>query len=406
MSSAPAHDLDVAILGGGIAGLWLLDELASRGCRAVLLETAALGTGQTIGSQGIIHGGLKYMLAGTITPPAKAISEMPEVWRRCLAGQRQPDLSAVTVRSDGCWIWGTGSIKSRIFLLGSNIALRAKPVEVERAGWPPALAAARGKVLKVPEPVLDTSSLMRAFSDRNTGRVLWVDREPEFAKEDGVWRVAVSSPDGSHAAVLRPRLLVLAAGEGNAGLRERLGLPAGAMQTRPLHMVMARGRNLPPLFGHCVDGTTPRVTITSATDSAGRTVWQVGGQIAEDGVPMDRDAYVAHARRELLACVPGLDLSGVGLASYRVNRAEAATASGQRPDDAQVAREGDVVTVWPTKLAFAPRATERVIELISPASGVAPWQTGPAPAGRQPILPDWPRPPVALPPWERETQWT
>ena len=39
--------LDVVIFGGGIAGLWALDELTDRGYRAALLEAGKLGQGQT-----------------------------------------------------------------------------------------------------------------------------------------------------------------------------------------------------------------------------------------------------------------------------------------------------------------------------------------------------------------------
>ena len=59
--------IDIAILGGGIAGLWLLNLLVSRGYSVVLLEKEALGAGQTIASQGMIHGGVKYALQGLLT---------------------------------------------------------------------------------------------------------------------------------------------------------------------------------------------------------------------------------------------------------------------------------------------------------------------------------------------------
>ncbi|HEY6200467.1 MAG TPA: FAD-dependent oxidoreductase, partial [Candidatus Binatia bacterium] len=52
--------LDVLIFGGGAAGLWCLERFRSAGYHALLLESAALGCGQTIAAQGIIHGGGKY----------------------------------------------------------------------------------------------------------------------------------------------------------------------------------------------------------------------------------------------------------------------------------------------------------------------------------------------------------
>src|SRR5665213_2066743 len=50
---------DIAIFGGGIAGLWLLNRLRTAGYSALLFESGALGGGQTNKAQGIIHGGMK-----------------------------------------------------------------------------------------------------------------------------------------------------------------------------------------------------------------------------------------------------------------------------------------------------------------------------------------------------------
>ena len=83
---------DVAIIGGGIAGLWLLNRLVKAGYNAVLLEQTALGGDQTAASQGMIHGGIKYTLSGSITGASEAIADMPDHWRSCLAGEGDVDL--------------------------------------------------------------------------------------------------------------------------------------------------------------------------------------------------------------------------------------------------------------------------------------------------------------------------
>jgi len=57
-------ELDVAIFGGGVAGLWTLARLIKQGFNAHLFECNQLGAGQSIASQGIIHGGTKYALTG------------------------------------------------------------------------------------------------------------------------------------------------------------------------------------------------------------------------------------------------------------------------------------------------------------------------------------------------------
>jgi len=162
-------------------------------------------------------------------------------------------------------------------------------------------------------------------------------------------------------------------------------------------MLMLRGA-LPELNGHCVDGAGTRLTITTDSDSAGRSVWQVGGRIAEDGVEMDAETFLRHGAGEIRATLPGLDLGGVEFSSYRIDRAEAA-ASGNRPDDVSVAAEGNVIVAWPTKLALLPRLAERIVAIL--ACPDTPAETGPGA-----VFEDWPRPEIAEAPWECQTSWT
>jgi hypothetical protein len=335
------------------------------------------------------------------------VAEMPEIWRGALSGKSSPDLSGTTVRSEHCYIWGTGSIKSWIFMAGSSIALRTTPEPVEKSNWPAALAHVPGKVLRVAEQVIDSASMMGRLAELTRGFVGHIDgaTPPEFEQDGGgmVAGVRVRLASGEMLN-LRPTTMVLTAGEGNAGLRERLRLPGEIMQRRPLHMLMVRGK-LPELFGHCVGGARPRITVTTAMDSAGRTVWQVGGQLAEDGVNLGRAELAQHALRELRECIPGVDLSQAECSSYRVNRAEAATTTGQLPDDVHIVREQNVITAWPTKLALAPRLAERIVQQLYKSSEKA-W-TSPAVSGaaRAPLGIAVAMPPVAKPPWETEAEW-
>ncbi|HEX2974250.1 MAG TPA: hypothetical protein VHP11_18085, partial [Tepidisphaeraceae bacterium] len=125
----------------------------------------------------------------------------------------------------------------------------------------------------------------------------------------------------------------------------------------------------------------------------GRTVWQVGGQIAEDGVSQTPADLIAVAKQELLTCLPGLDLRDAQFATYRIDRAEAVTATGQKPDDVHVIHDGNILTAWPTKLALAPRLAECILQWL------------PQPKESAPVNLDWPTPPVAQLPWEAQTQW-
>ncbi|MEC8427025.1 MAG: FAD-dependent oxidoreductase, partial [Pseudomonadota bacterium] len=65
-SSPTVIQLDIAVIGGGIAGLWLLNRLQREGYHCALFESEALGSDQSVASQGMIHGGIKYTLSGAL----------------------------------------------------------------------------------------------------------------------------------------------------------------------------------------------------------------------------------------------------------------------------------------------------------------------------------------------------
>jgi glycerol-3-phosphate dehydrogenase len=391
-------DVETVIFGGGAAGLWLLDELMRRRRSALLIERHTLGSGQTVGSQGIIHGGLKYTLSGLLTRSAAAIREMPSVWRDCLAGRREPRLTGTRIRSPFCYLWRTDSISSRLGMIGARFGLRVAPAAVDAGDRPDVLSGCPGTVARLDEQVIAPETLIADLADRHAGRLLLVQTIDFKRNAPGQIRaIEIQNPHTHQTLSLRPAHVVLTAGGGNAELRRQTGLSPESMQRRPLHMVLARGP-LPVLNGHCVDGSKTRVTITSDRDAAGRTVWQIGGQIAEDGVAMDERRLVAHARRELADVIPGLDLSAVEWATYRVDRAERAVAGGARPDTPQVLHEGNVLTAWPTKLAFVPQLAQDLADrIVSTAGSALPG------AWRSPQ--EWPRPEVARPPWETVAEW-
>ncbi len=387
---------DVAIFGGGAAGLWTLDVLVARGLSTVLLESDRLGGGQTVCAQGIIHGGMKYTLNGILSGSAAALRGMPDHWRACLAGRREPHLTATRVRADHCYLWRTGSARSRLGMIGARIGLRSKPQPVPAGQRPEPLASCPG-VARIAEPVIDPVSLVNELGRRHHRCIMKVDATQGIAMDHDRGRVTsimLSAPGGGDRCRIEPGTVVLTAGAGNADLAAMAGIGrAVPQQQRPLHMLMMRG-GLPELNGHCVDGARTRVTITSDTDTAGRRVWQIGGQIAEDGVEMDSQTLVRHGAAEIRAVLPDLDLGGVEWGTYRIERVEAA--GGGRPDDVSVTAVHNVVVAWPTKLALVPRLARRITELVP-----GPTQTGHA------VAPDgWPRPGLAKPPWETQEQWS
>jgi len=106
---------------------------------------------------------------------------------------------------------------------------------------------------------------------------------------------------------------------------------------------------------------------------------------------LDEAQLFAHACEELRHSLPDLNLAGLEWAAYHIDRAEAATRTGQMPDDAQIIAEGNIVTAWPTKLALAPRLAQRILQLLPPPAHAGGPVQGPAP-------------PLARAPWET-AQW-
>jgi len=391
--------LDAVILGGGAAGVWLLDRLSRQGCHVVLLETRALGAGQTLASQGIIHGGLKYTLKGLLTPSAKSIRGMPNVWRNALLGRGMPNLTHTRLRSECCYLWRTDGLTSWAGMLGARLGLQVKPETLPVEDRPEALANVNGAVARLAEQVICPASFLADLLRQYRDRILRIADDVQFdLKSPGeVDAVRIVSPEDGRELKLRPRHVVFTAGAGNARLRHLAGLDDAVMQRRPLHMTLVRG-NLPALCGHCIDGAHTRVTITSAVDALGHTVWQVGGQVAEVGVSMSAPELTQHVRSELVAVLPGVSFDNTEWSTYQADRAEGMTPNGSRPETIQVLCAGNVTTGWPTKLALAPALAEEIATRISAEASSKLFNLSP--------LANWPRPAVALLPWdEPNREW-
>jgi len=398
MPSQNPLQLDAIIIGGGIAGLWTLAELTRRGHRCILLEKTALGTGQTIASQGIIHSGLKYTLAGLMNPSARAIRDMPDLWKRCLAGTFHPDLSSATIRAESCHLWQTRSLRSRAGMIGARAGLRVKPVALTGDHRPGILRTCPGTVARLDEQVIDPESVLNALATPLRNRIFHIPdsalKSIELYPDYVEFTLTLS---GEPPQLLRAQRLILTAGSGNAALRAQLGLSSHAQQRRPLHMVMLRGLadELPELNAHCVDGGRTRVTVTSAIDSSGRRIWQIGGDLAEIGVELDERQQIHRAAAELASVLPDLDLSSAQWATYRADRAEHHSPRTRRPSDISILTDGPVLTCWPTKLALAPRLAEQITRHCGK----------PQHPHSSDELPSWPTPPTAHPPWEEARRW-
>ncbi len=380
---------DVLIVGGGVAGLWLNARLRAKGYATLLVERESLGGGQSVKSQGIIHGGAKYALHGALSGASEAIADMPRRWREALDGTGELDLSGVRLLSDAHYLWSPGTLAGNLTSFFASKAVRGRVDQVKGEQLPPALQNPKfkGKVYRLAELVVDVPSLINRLAELAGDSLLAADAIEPLHDNGQLVGLRV---DGRE---IRAQRIVLSAGRGNADLLASLGIAQPSQQLRPLHMVMVKGPSLKPLYAHCLGGgPKPRITVTSHPSADGEWVWYLGGDLAEaDGVARDEAAQIEAARKELTQLLPWIDLSTAQWATLRVERAEPAQSGLVRPDNAFLSDHGALLVGWPTKLALAPDFADRVLSHLE-RDGIRP--------AAQAALPELPRPVIGRTAWE------
>jgi len=380
---------DIAIIGGGIAGLWLNAQLRQRGFNTLLIEKDALGGGQSVKSQGIIHGGAKYALHGALSGSSEAIADMPDRWRKALNGEGELDLRGVRLLSDAHYLWSPGSIAGNLTSFFASKAMRGRVDQVKGQQLPAALQDKdfKGRVYRLAELVLDVPSLVQRLVELAGNSVLHAQKiTPRYDNQQLV---------GVHADnyTINAQRVVLCAGNGNQALLQAFELNKPEQQLRPLHMVLAKGPTLLPLYAHCLGGgSKPRVTITTHPAADGQWVWYLGGNLAEaDGVARSAEQQIKAAQTEIAQLLPWIAQDTTQWATLRVDRAEPVQSGLVRPDNAFISEHGALLVGWPTKLALAPDFSDRVLKLLE--------RDDIQPSTVQ-SYPELPRPALAQPIWE------
>lgn len=384
---------DLVILGGGIAGLWLLNRAQQQGFDALLLETGDLGGAQSVRSQGIIHGGTKYALNGVLTQASSSIADMPSRWRACIDGQGELDLSAAKILSEAHYMWSKASLGSKMTTFFASKALKGR-VETISADTRPLVfkdPKFRGNLYKLNEIVLDVPSVIDALAKPLLQRIIKVTAED----------IQFDSTDCGIQALQLPQLRIEAqryittAGEGTEALLQQLQIDQPQMQRRPLHMVMVRHESPLPTFAHCISsGSKPVVTITTHPTNNGEQVWYLGGDIAETGVNLPAAQQIQKAEKLIAELLPWIKLKNPRWASFHINRAEPKQSSLTRPDSAFAQARENCIVSWPTKLALAPDLADQILAMLNQQ------QITPQYCADTAILEQLPRPAIAQPVWE------
>jgi glycerol-3-phosphate dehydrogenase len=363
---------DIIIIGGGIAGLWTLNQLRNQGYSAILFERDALGSHQTIGSQGMIHGGIKYALGGALSGGSEAISNMPDIWRAALRGEGKVDLRAAKVMSKDFYLWSSYTLQSRLTSFFASKMLRGRVDKLAGPEYPIPFQdpAFRGQVYRLVDLVMDMPSLVETLAKQHQDAIFSID-----------WKHASLEQQDGEASILLPGLrvraqrLLLTAGTGNEAMLAALGSDTPAMQRRPLQQVLVKHEYREALYAHCMGGNaSPRLTISSHRTLADEPVWYLGGDLATEGTDDPPEILIAKARRELSELMPWIDFGKTQWRTIKLDRAEPKQSSLLRPDQSFVGKSSslkNVLTAWPTKLTLSPHLAEQ-IETGLIADGVQP----------------------------------
>lgn len=361
--------IDIAIIGGGIAGLWTLNQLRNRGYSAVLFEQRALGSYQTMGSQGMIHGGVKYALAGAWSGSSETISAMPEVWRQCLAGTGKVDLRGCRVLSEHFYLWSNAALQARVTSFFASKLLRGRVQKVASRDYPAALASAdfRGQVYRLNDLVIDVPSLLETLAGRHSDAIFAIDwQHAALQQKDG--RAVLELPD----CTLLAEQLVLTAGAGNESLIAALGSQVPAMQRRPLQQVLVRHQYPESFYGHCMGSNpSPRLTVSSHRCLDGQPVWYLGGDLATAGAGDDPAKLITKAQAELRELLPWVDFGKTEWTTVTLDRAEPRQSALLRPDSAFVGKLDSVdnaLAAWPTKLTLGPDLADEIERQLASAN--------------------------------------
>lgn len=397
--------VDIIIIGGGIAGLWLLNDLRLRGYSALLFEQDRLGAAQTIASQGMIHGGIKYALGGALTSSSEAIAAMPARWRQCLKQPRpgqDVDLRNTQILSEHFCLWSSHNLASRLSSFIASKATRGRVSKLAPADYPAVLAnpAFKGSVYRLLDLVIDTPSLLRNLRSAVMDCIYRIDwQSADFAQGSSGEVLELLLQAKGRTLRLQPAQLLLCAGEGNGALMKDLGISEPSMQLRPLQQVMVKHQHRGDFYAHCMGSNpSPRLTVSSHCCRDGKMVWYLGGDLATENVDSPAELLIDKARGELRDLFPWLDFSNAEWRTLRLNRAEPKQKSLLKPDQAFVARAGgsaNTLVAWPTKLSLAPDMSDRCLALLKTMNCV-PRHPQPDTARLRTLAPVS----IAEPPWE------
>ncbi len=361
-SDAEPINTDVLIIGGGVQGLWLLNELRRLDYSALLLERERLGGDQTCHSHVYIHQG--YLYRDNQDGLIERLRDTQEAWKewRKNAFAKEGSLFG--------WInKGAAEMKKKFW---EGVVLSCEP-----ATLPPALAGSEiTTLLKTPEFCLNGENLVGELQRENADFVSLIRQIKSVTLDADLERVEEVEVEmrKDEYLIFRPKVLVFTAGSGNQELLDLISIkyPGAqerlqkAQQIRRSHMLVVKGKKerFAPLTGVFpeLDGL---FIAARENEDDGSVVWLVSNfKIQSLGAWLE--GVIANLKRlSPLYFDERSVLENLEFGVYEAPKAERRT-NGDIPYEERIENFGfqNLWTVWPTKLTLAPRASRELTEEI------------------------------------------
>jgi glycine/D-amino acid oxidase-like deaminating enzyme len=341
---------DVAVVGGGIAGLLVARGLSRAGYSVLLLEARALGGEQSTHNHGYLHLGYAYL---------DAESSMVHKLRQAARGWGTLPVEYLPTAS---WIALPRSLATSACENWRRIQLGEL-----REGSPP--WSSLGHVyFRSPERTIQPASTLKALIEEVVGLGAMIQEascERLALTESNEVRITASCE--GEARHFQARAAVVAAGAGSTRLLERSGL-VNDTELRLSFMAVFKGSQ--PPFAGVFPGDEARGIFIASREIDGACVWLISdrqsfspGGVESEGIAAWWLSNVANTLADLIPAEVLDRVEQVGI--------YAAMKSGLRPTRGTVAEDscfstgsGSITVIAPAKLTVAPLAAEEACRQI------------------------------------------
>lgn len=352
-------NVDVLILGSGVQGLWLLNDLIRAGYSALLIERDSIGGDQTLHSHGFIHQGIGYPHCHHLSDFQRAA----EHWRRFVSASE--DLVSHTSAHVG-FVGLANSLLWEDHWQKARLSYKVEEIPKQFCG------STLRKLYRTDEFAVHLVRLIERLCE--PVREFIVHGEVKQIRAVNGQVTDMTAAIGARSFRIHPQSVVLAAGEGNAQLISQIdGLDHStpAHHLRKSHVVVVRGQSLLEPINLLIPDIW--LFVVSQTGDDGHPVWLLTSDVdkAYDGQSgPDADAIqrtVAKLRCFDPALFSRTNVSKMEWGAYVGLKVEPdSNPDGPPPLQWCIKSFGlaNLFAVWPTKLTFAPLASADVVSQL------------------------------------------